>query len=282
MRYRNKFNINLYNNPYKKTPELLSQKNTLEAQWYDKEAEEYFKQLNNSGELMLMDKEHEDWFAFFYDQPSDTFIYDKNYNYFERLPRQKPQRMLELGSGNGTMSRFFLRRGIDVFSVDISPKACLFLARSDPRSLPLDSCSEILPFKDESFDVVTSFLALHHFNLRLSFKEIWRVLKNDGVGVFIEPMCNSELFYKLRQLIPIPDNESPGGGGINKSELVKELEKVGFDYKMREFELLTRIERLPFFSRFQDWLRKIDYFILSRFPSLRRFARVIVLEIRKK
>ena len=102
------------------------------------------------------------------------------------------------------------------------------------------------------------------------------------MGIFIEPLSNSEFLYKIRQLLPLADNESPGGGGLIRAELANELERVGFEYKIREFELLTRLERLPMLARFQKGLRKIDHQILSKLPSLRKFARTIILEIRKK
>lgn len=282
MRHRNKYNVNLINNPYKKDPALLQQKNALEAQWYDKEADEYFIQLDADGKLTQMDREYEEWFAEFYDNPSDEFIFDKNYNYFNKFPKRRPLRFLELGTGNGALSRFFIRRGVEVVSIDVSLRCLEFLAMSDSNSRPIRSCSEILPFKNDCFDVVTALVALHHFNLRLSLAEMYRVLKKGGVGIFIEPMCNSELYYKLRQLIPIPDAESPGGGGLNKQELVMELENSDFKYSLAEFELITRIERIPLLFRFQNHLKKLDNFILSHLSFLRKFARVIVIEVRKE
>jgi hypothetical protein len=37
MRYRNKYNIDFSNNPLKKDPHLLDEKNRLESKWYDDE-----------------------------------------------------------------------------------------------------------------------------------------------------------------------------------------------------------------------------------------------------
>jgi SAM-dependent methyltransferase len=281
MRFRNRYNINLANNPYKKNPDLLSQKNALEADWYDREAEQYFSQLGISDNLIKMDREWEQWFGEYFDRPSAKFAYDKNFCFFDYFPRQGPLRILELGSGNGALSRFLIRRRMDVVSVDVSSKACLFLAKSESRSLPLKGCAEILPFREASFDVVTSFVSLHHFNLALSLPEIWRVLKTGGLGIFIEPLCNSRFYYYLRQLIPIPDNESPGGGGLDKTELISEIDKAGFSFIIKEFEFLTRIERLRLPEGFQKYLRKIDHFLLTGIPFLKRYARVAVIRLQK-
>ena len=281
MFFRNKFKIDFRDNRYKKDAALLGEKNKLEAAWYNREAEEYFAQLENDHDLILMDREYEEWFAPFYDKPSEKYLYDKGFNYFNSFSRSRPLKMLELGCGNGALSRFFIRRGVEVVSIDIASRACLFLAKTESRSLPLAACSEILPFKAESFDFVTSYVALHHFNLGLALPEMNRVLKPGGAAIFMEPVLSSPLFYLLRQLIPVKDNESPGGGGLIKKELISELASAGFKYEIKEFELLTRLERVPFLKRFQRGLRKTDYGLFRHFPFLRRLARVIVINLQK-
>ena len=282
MRYRNKYNINFSANPLKKDPALLSRKNALEAEWYDAEAVEYFAQLDEPHDgLIQMDREYEDWFGAFYDSPSDRFAYDRLFVFFDLFPRARPLRLLDLGCGPGPLSRFFLRRGVETTSVDVSSLACRFVAKSSRDTMPLRACAEILPFKAESFDVVTSFVSLHHFNLSLSLREMRRILRPGGMGIFVEPLCNSATYYKIRQLVPLPDNESPGGGGLNRTELEAQLKAVGFTYWIKEFELITRLERLPGLTLLQDRMRKIDHFLLYRLPLLRHFARSVVMRFER-
>jgi SAM-dependent methyltransferase len=281
MRFRNKFNIDLFNNPLRQNPDLMQAKNSLEAAWYDREARLYLNQLNRGDHLMPMDCDFEEWFGRLFDDTSKEYAYDRDYVFFSLFPRSRQARILELGFGNGCLSRFLMRRQFEVCSVDISKEYCRFLKKSEPRAIPLKSCAEILPFKDVSFDIVTAFVALHHFNLKLALPEMLRVLKNDGKGIFIEPLGNSRLFYRLRQLIPITDNESPGGGGLRVTELKEELVRAGFNYNMSEFELFTRLERLPLIRRFQRYLRKSDHFLLSKLRPLRHLARTVVIEIWK-
>jgi SAM-dependent methyltransferase len=281
MRFRNRYNINLYENPLKRDTASLKKKNQLEAEWYDIEAEAAFSQISAATGLLPMDAEFEDWFAAFYDNPYDKFHYDRDWAYFSSFSHGKSLKFLELGFGNGCLSRFFLRRGIDVYSNEISANYAKFLMNTNPVARAVRSCAEILPYKDSSFDLVATFLALHHFNLELSLSEIYRVLKPGGKGVFMEPLLNSKILYLLRQLLPISDNESPGGGGINSAELRMKLEAAGFRYRIREYELLTRLERIPFLHRFQKALRKIDNSIFSTLPIMRHFARTTVIEIFK-
>jgi len=282
MRYKNKYNINLAKNPYKLNKSLLNEKNELEAQWYDEEASQYFEQFRDNRYMLEMDSEYEEWFGGFIDSPSDENLFDKNYRYLNLIPQDPQNKILELGSGNGAMTRFLQRRGLEIYSIDISFNCCRFLKQSSKNSNPVRTCAERLPFKDKSFGTVIAFLSLHHLNLDLTLKEIKRVLMDDGTGIFIEPVMGSELFYKLRQFLPIADNESPGGGGIIIDELSKISNNNNLICKIYEYEILTRFDRFNCMMRYQDNLKKVDYWILSNFPYFRKFARNIVIEIRKK
>jgi SAM-dependent methyltransferase len=282
MRYRNKHNINLIDNPLKTDSELLNKKNALESQWYDQEAKSYFAELNKSGELIEMDNDFEKWFGQFYDNPEIAPEYDRSYHFFGKLAQRKNGRVLELGFGDGCLSRFLLRRNRNVVSVDIAGNACRFLKESEPRSYPVKACGEILPFGNGSFDVVTSLVALHHLNIDMALGEIKRVLKPDGIGIFLEPMYNSKSLYKIRQLIPIDDYESPGGGGFCKKHLVESLKAHDLEFTIEEFEVFTRLERLFPIHAMQKALRRFDWLLLRIFPPFRYFARAFVLTIRKK
>ena len=281
MRYRNKNNINLFNNPLKREVSNLELKNSLESKWYDLESEDAYKQLEVKSDLLPMDMEFENWFADFYDNNSIELQYDRDFAYFSSFPHGNNLRFLELGFGNGCLSRFFIRRNIEVHSCEISRAYARFLVQTEPLANVASSCAEILPFKNDSFDIVTTFMALHHFNLDLTLPEIIRVLKPGGRGIFMEPLLNSKILYMLRQIIPIKDNESPGGGGINSHEIESRLQNAGVQYNMREFEFFTRLERLPFLNKFQIVLRKIDFAILSRSRFLRHYSRTAVIEICK-
>jgi SAM-dependent methyltransferase len=281
MRFKNKLNINLFDNPLRRDPNLLEKKNLLEAAWYDEEALIFQEQLNQASGLIPIDRDFEKWFAGFYDNKSEKQLFDRDFAFFSLFPKSRNSKILELGSGNGCLSRFFIRRGFEVSSIDVSAAYCHFLKKSEPRSNPIKSCAEILPFRDKSFDIVTAFVALHHFNLDLCLPEIKRILTDGGRGIFIEPLGNSRFLYKLRQFIPIADNESPGGGALRANDLRRKLDATGFDYHITEYELITRIERLPLMRKLQPALRKTDCFILSNFPLLRYYARTAVIEIIK-
>ena len=79
-------------------------------------------------------------------------------------------------------------RGIDV--------AGKLLAKLDVRNVKLVSCSgECLPFSDGTFDFVFSMAVLEHINDKgLALREMFRVLKPDGMVIFCVPTHIASLF----------------------------------------------------------------------------------------
>lgn len=74
------------------------------------------------------------------------------WNQVEQVRRAKPTRVLEVGIGNGFVSRYLRASGYDVHTVDF-----------DERLGP-DTVASVtaLPFSDRSFDVVCCFETLEH------------------------------------------------------------------------------------------------------------------------
>ncbi len=88
-------------------------------------------------------------------------------------------KILDLGSGG--------RRGLDKFGKVIYSDISLEMLKQGKLSSGVNLDASVLPFKSESFDVVTSTAMFHHLPTkkdRLNFlKEIRRVLKPQGVCV---------------------------------------------------------------------------------------------------
>jgi SAM-dependent methyltransferase len=95
-------------------------------------------------------------------------------------------RVLEIGTGYGTVGRAIIARDAMYFAIDIArgpvAMARLSLERGgqDPAQAVLGSALE-LPFEDASFDVVIAIGSLHHTgNLPRALAEIRRVLEPGG------------------------------------------------------------------------------------------------------
>jgi ubiquinone/menaquinone biosynthesis C-methylase UbiE len=93
-------------------------------------------------------------------------------------------KVLEVGCGQGHLTRALAERGIDVIGIDANPQAEAI------ANTPLVRCmrAEALDFDDKSFDFVVSVHAIEHIpELDGALSEIARVLRPGGKAIFIYP-----------------------------------------------------------------------------------------------
>lgn len=112
-------------------------------------------------------------------------------------------RILDAGSGTGTLSMLLRERGADVTSLDFSEEALRHHLRKDPAAKVLRaSLEEPLAFDAESFDLVccTSVLfALSRSGCNTAVREFFRVLRPGGktiISVAAPSKKNGTLFAK--------------------------------------------------------------------------------------
>lgn len=97
----------------------------------------------------------------------------------------KNKKVLDLGCGTGRHTEILKKRGAKVWGIDISPKM-LDIAKSEIKGVDFKVGSVYqLPYKSNFFDIVVAGLVVGYFrNLDKAFKEIYRVLKINGIFVF--------------------------------------------------------------------------------------------------
>lgn len=115
------------------------------------------------------------------------------------LPIKSNMKILDLGTGSGYLSFAIARKYPDVkiVGLDIVEKA-LEDNRKKAIKEKLHNLNFVtydgidFPFVDESFDMVLSRYALHHFpDIQMSISEVNRVLKKDGLFFISDPTPNS-------------------------------------------------------------------------------------------
>ena len=116
--------------------------------------------------------------------------------FFELVP-PPGDRTLEVGCGEGRVSRDLAARGHRVFAVDASTKL-IRLAHDAGGSIAYAQCdAAALPFPDESFDLVVFYNSLMDFDdMNASVAEAGRVLRRGGTlcASITHPLQDAGLF----------------------------------------------------------------------------------------
>jgi ubiquinone/menaquinone biosynthesis C-methylase UbiE len=101
------------------------------------------------------------------------------------LKNVKGKKVLDLGCGTGRHTIILKKRGAKVWGLDLSPKM-LEIAKSEIKDVDFKVGTVYnLPYRSNFFDIVVSGLVVGYFNdIDKAFKEIHRVLKNNGIFVF--------------------------------------------------------------------------------------------------
>lgn len=189
----------------------------------------------------------------------------------------KNKNVVDIGCGASEYLKWLVNDCNILVGVDISIEM-LKLCREDlGKSIELVAADALnLPFRDEAFDISTTFQALHHFpNIDNALKEMVRISKNISI---YEP--NSDSFFhrflhlirkslRVEQRFKQTDKNYSliefHAKGFSQKTLSELLKKKGMNTKIFMFGILP-VSLLEFFSRFlllnfifkaEDLLRKI-------------------------
>lgn len=96
------------------------------------------------------------------------------YHQFQNIFNQKPESVLEIGTGGGITAKILKENNIKVVTID-----------NDPKTKP-DIIGDVLnlPFEDNSFDMAVAFEILEHLpfsSFSVALKEMSRVAKNNVI-----------------------------------------------------------------------------------------------------
>jgi SAM-dependent methyltransferase len=208
---------------------------------------------------------------------------------FHLLGDASGQRVLDLGCGDGGCTALVASHGGRVAALDISMDLLamatrrMFLDGYGEAVTPLCGSAHAVPLASESVDIVFGMALLHHVDLGLVAKEVHRVLRRGGRAIFTEPIRNSKVLAAVRGLIPYRQPDvSPFERPLRFDE-ISAFASHFESWEHREFDLplmqLLRVcEANPAWEALAS---KHEARMLRRFPQLRRFASIMVFQVRK-
>ena len=225
--------------------------------------------------------------ARYMDPPADT-CFPLEYAY-HLLGDARGRKVLDFGCGNGENTMMLMLRGAQVVAMDLSSslielaKKRLAINEVDGDVSFVAGSAHNLPLEDESVDVVFGIAILHHLDLALAAREVHRVLRKGGRAIFQEPIRNSPTVRFLRKLVPY---RSPDVSPFERPLTDPELDSFGTIFekgRTRSFLLpYVRVaQKLPIKRAQLRALYAKDARFLQRFPSMKYYASVRVLELVK-
>jgi len=152
-----------------------------------------------------------------------------------------PKKTLDIGFGKGAFFvRAMLELGRDAYGVDISEYAILSAPKKIRNRLyRVDANSDIMPFENNSFDMVTAFRLYEHIkNLVHLTTEIRRILNKNGIlFVTVPTIWNIKkgkilrsVFPLFREISPNLDRPSLNYSVLTKRAWIEHFEQQGFIY----------------------------------------------------
>lgn len=144
-------------------------------------------------------------------------------------------RVLEVGCGTGLLTEEIAKRGVKVFSLDISQELLKKARDKSGNREIVFFCSSAyeLGFAADSFDSVIGMSVLHHLDMERALSEFHRILRKGGTVAFSEPnMLNPHIFCE-RHFLREKFHNSPDETAFVRFTLKKQMKRHGF----REVEI---------------------------------------------
>lgn len=203
--------------------------------------------------------------------------------------------LLDFGSGPGDNALRLANLGYKVEGFDISDAnveiANNLFKENGANGKFQYSTAESLPYDDASFEIIVGIDILHHVDIPKAMKECKRVLKFGGKAFFREPV-DAPLFDWLRNTRAVkavfPKDVS------FENHITEDERKLNFNdeiimestfpnIKKHYYLLFARLDKL--YRKGADprpsMLERLDYFLIKRFPFLKKFCGVVIYELSK-
>lgn len=159
-----------------------------------------------------------------------------------------PAVVMDIGCGNGRDTRLYASKGYRVFANDLSEVAitkCQEANEYDTATFEVIDIRNGLPYADNSFDLVSSMLALHYFTDEMThevFQDIHRVLKQGGLLAF---SCKSRDEKRTASATEVESNIYVDAGGHVLHTFSQEYVR---NILSDQFEIISLEEKEAFYT----------------------------------
>ena len=208
--------------------------------------------------------------------------------------------------GRGRFSVFLAKQGARITGIDIAPRlmeAASLLARINEVGCDFQRANIVdLPMETNQFDTVVGNMVLHHLSqpdLLKAFEEIRRVLKPDGLAIFVEPVENSRLFDLLQNLIPAGKRNTPyhrpsilqgeawqryvaamEDRNLTNQELIAAGQPHFSSVQLTPYGFTIRLEKI-FGRRFRGVFNAVDQGLFRLIPPLKHLSQTVLVVYRQ-
>lgn len=198
--------------------------------------------------------------------------------------------ILDAGCGDGWLSVILAKLGAHVTAFDVSPEG-IERARARVQVNGVQDrvdlhCASFydMPFPAGRFSLVIGQAILHHLRDKdAAARELHRVMQPGGRAIFVECLGRSQVLERLRLLVPVP-SAAPEDPEHWKDQITdRDLAQLAshFEVQTSEFQLFSRLTRILHSKGFTEWIGRVDARVLQVVPPLRRYARTILIELKK-
>jgi len=201
------------------------------------------------------------------------------------------KKIVDMGCGEGERTLQLLDTGACIYAFDISHR---MVKNADMRLQSaackngcycacLQMAGEQIAFESSSMDLMFGISVIHHLDISMVLSEITRVLKPGGRAIFVEPLNHHPIAKLYRRFTP--DRHSETEKPLDYS-ILNEMRQHFSIVHHKEFYLLSLMAAFVSFFRNKEifdkvlaMLMKLDEKISNRFPWIRKYAWITVIEI---
>jgi SAM-dependent methyltransferase len=178
----------------------------------------------------------------------------------QTAPISRQTKILEIGSGKGHLLDYFYRQGHDIRGIEINERI-VEESKKLYSNLPLTLVSsEILPFDENSFDLVMSFDVFEHIpNTDRHLREVNRVLKEEGFYLLQTPNKWTNIIFETIRWKSFVKWREDHCSLHSYWEIKKRFDENGFEIKFHDIPIINKF----FKHKVKTYLGEFGVFLLK-------------------